>query len=38
MIVEKNFFKEIKPKLTFENLTFPQRDFVLLVKRTLKYA
>ena len=38
MIVDKNFFQGDKTKLIFENLIFPQRDFVLLVKLTLKYA
>ena len=34
----KIFFQGDKTKLIFENLIFPQRDFVLLVKLTLKYA
>ena len=38
MIVDKNFFQGDKIKLIFENLNFPQRDFVLLVKLTLQYA
>ena len=28
MIVDKNFFQRVKTKLIFENLIFPQRDFV----------
>ena len=28
MIVDKIFFQDIKTKLIFENLTFPQREFV----------
>ena len=38
MIVDKLFLQGDKTKLVFENLIFPQRDFVLLVKFTLKYA
>ena len=38
MVVDKKIFQGDKIKLIFENLIFPQRDFVLLVKLTLKYA
>ena len=37
MIVDKKFFQGVKTKLIFENLILSQRDFVFLVKRTLKY-
>ena len=35
---QKKFFQREKTKIIFENLIFPQRDFWLLVKLTLKYA
>ena len=40
MIVRKKKKKNQrnKTKLIFENLIFPQKDFFLLVKPTLKYA